>query len=164
MASFPPAAAFLSSRFASLLGFGSRGSVVRVAGGGGGSGGIVVLVARGGGSALCWWLAGAVERCAGGSVVFSAPAPWLRFPPPLRGYVLPLPPLFAVRISHRGFLVSASGFSLAALLCVVSRCVQFPAPLRGVCRLWVVCFSCLRLAFGSAACRLAFGSAACVHL
>ncbi len=77
MASFPPAAAFFSSRFASLLGFGSRGSVVRVAGGGGGSGGIVVLVARGGSRALCGWHRCLFcPRCV---VAFSAPAAWLRF-------------------------------------------------------------------------------------
>ena len=125
-------ATFLSSRKATLHGFSSRGIVVRVAGGGGSSGGIVVLVARRGGSALCWWRAGAVMRCAGGIVVFSAPATWLRLPPLLRGYVLPLLPPFAACIYHRGFLVSASGCSLAALFVVVSRCVVVLAPMRGV--------------------------------
>lgn len=132
LASFHPVAAFLSSRKATLHGFSSRGIVVRVAGGSGSSGGIVVLVARRGGSALCWWRAGAVLRCAGGIVVFSAPAPWLRLPPLLRGCVLPLLPLFAACMSHRGFLVSASGCSFAALFVVVSRCVVVLAPMRGV--------------------------------
>ena len=107
------------------------------------------------------------HRCAGSPqrrVIVVLVASWLRFSPLFRGCVLPLLPLFAVSISHRGFLVSASGCSLAALFVVVSRCVVVLAPMRGVCRLGVVCFSSIRLAFGSAACRLAFGSAKYVHL
>ena len=75
------------------------------------------------------------HRCAGSpqgrfSVVLVAA--WLHLPPLLRGCVLPLMPLFAACISHRGFLVSASGCSLAALFVVVSRCVVVLAPMRGV--------------------------------
>ena len=75
------------------------------------------------------------HRCAGSpqgrfSVVLVAA--WLHLPPLLRGCVLPLLPLFAACISHRGFLVSASGCSLAALLVVVSRCIVVLAPMRGV--------------------------------
>ena len=59
-------------------------------------------------------------------------AAWLHLPPLLRGCVLPLLPLFAASIYHRGSLVSASGCSLAALLVVVSRCIVVLAHMRGV--------------------------------
>ena len=75
------------------------------------------------------------HRCAGSPqrrVIVVLVASWLRFSPLFRGCVLPLLPLFAVSISHRGFLVSASDCSLAALLVVVSRCVVVLAPMRGV--------------------------------
>ena len=59
-------------------------------------------------------------------------ASWLRFLPLLRGYVLLLSLLFAASISHRGYLVSALRFSLAAMFVVVSRCVVVLAPMRHV--------------------------------
>ena len=75
------------------------------------------------------------HRCAGSPqrrVIVVLVASWLRFSPLFRGCVLPLLPLFASSLSHRGFLVSASGCSLAALFVVVSRCVVVLAPMRGV--------------------------------
>lgn len=142
LASFPPEAAFLSSRKATLHGFSSRGIVVRVAGGGGSSGGIVVLVARRGGSALCWWQRGCIFRpcCV---VAFCR---CCRFSP--SAYLIVvfsfLPRVVLSLLCSSWFLV-ASWFSLP--------CGVFGGVLK-----------CLRLAFGSAACRLAFGSATYVHL
>ena len=75
------------------------------------------------------------HRCAGfprRRAIVVLVASWLRFSPPLRGCVLPLLPLFAVSLSHRGYLVSALGCSLAALFVVVSRCVVALAPMRRV--------------------------------
>ena len=142
LASFPPEAAFLSSRKAPLHGFSSRGIVVRVAGGGGSSGGIVVLVARRGGSALCWWQRGCIFRpcCV---VAFCR---CCRVSPP--AYIIVvfsfLPRVVLSLLCSSWFLV-ASWFSLP--------CGVFGGVLK-----------CLRLAFGSAACRLVFGSATYVHL